>query len=589
MSKVQGNALDLGILRRMLGLSRKYRTQFYLTITLIIVLSVLAAVQPFLISKMIDSSSGDGDLVGLKSWFYLLIVLLVLEVAIIIVQTYAANWIGQQIVRDLRVTLFKKITDFRLKYFDNTTVGTMVTRVMSDIDTVNQAFSAGIIVIIGEVLKLVFILGFMFYINWKFTLIVLIPIPILVWGTNIFKNAIKKSFQQVRTEVSKLNTFVQEHIVGMNIVQIFNREKKEYEKFESINKRHRDAHIASIWAYSVFFPVVEILSAISIGLLIFWAVIDFDVDDQSTHNVFAQVVAFILYIFMLFRPIRQLADRFNQLQMGMVGAERVFKILDTEAQISETDHPVKSELNGNIEFKDVWFAYNEPDWILQGLSLDIKQGEMVAFVGATGAGKSTVLNLLSRFYEYQKGEILIDGTDIRSLSLSDLRDGIAVVMQDVFLFSGSILENITLNNPDIKMEDVIAASQAVGAHSFIEQLPDGYNFDVKERGAMLSAGQRQLISFIRAYLYQPKILILDEATSAVDTESEILIQNAQKVITKGRTSIVVAHRLSTVTQADRIIVLEKGKIIEMGNHQELLAKNGQYRKLYDLQINANSI
>jgi len=587
MSKVTGKAFDMDILKRMLKLATKYRSRLVLNILLIIIISILGSLNPFLIAKMIDSSNNLQEGSVLQKWFMLIISLLVLKVFLTVVQTYSANWIGQHIVRDLRVTLYEKISGFGLKYFDNTPVGTLVTRVVSDIETINQAFSSGIIVITGELLQIFFILGFMFFINWKFTLMVLIPIPLLILATRIFKNAIKKSFQDVRTEVSKINTYVQEHIVGMNIVQIFNREDKEFERFQEINRRHRDAHIKSIWAYSVFFPVVEILTAISVGLLIFWAVLDFDVDDIATHNVFSEVIAFILYIFMLYRPIRQLADRFNQLQLGMVGAERVFAILDENAEMVNSTNEVDVELKGGISIKDVSFAYNSPDWILQDLNIEIAPGEMIAFVGSTGAGKSTILNLLGRFYEFQKGSIALDGTDIREISINSLRSNIAVVLQDVFLFSGSIKENITLNNPDYTMEEVVMAAKAVGAHEFIMKLPGGYDFDVKERGAMLSVGQRQLISFIRAYIYQPRILILDEATSSVDSESEELIKKAQKILTKGRTSIVVAHRLSTVTEADRIIVLEKGRIIEQGKHEELIEKNGHYKKLYDLQINVS--
>ncbi|MFT4660038.1 MAG: ATP-binding cassette subfamily B multidrug efflux pump [Patiriisocius sp.] len=587
MSKITGKAFDMDILKRMLSLAKGYKKQLIITMLLILAVSTLSSVRPYLISRMIDLAILTKDHLLVRNMFILVVIVLLGHVLLSIAQGYYSNWIGQQIVRDMRVTLFRKINGFKLKYFDTTPVGTLVTRVISDIETINQAFSSGILVIVGELLTIIFVLGFMFFLNWKFTLMVLIPIPLLVLATRIFKNAIKKSFQDVRTEVSVINTFVQEHIVGMNIVQIFNREEKEFEKFQEINKRHRGAHIKSIWAYSVFFPVVEILSAVSVGLLIFWAVLDFDVDDSATHKIFSDVVAFILYIFMLYRPIRQLADRFNQLQMGMVGAERVFKILDEDAVMANEGEGTEMTLKGKIDIVDVSFAYNEPDWILQDLNIEINPGEMIAFVGSTGAGKSTILNLLGRFYEFQKGEILLDDIDIRKIGINSLRQNIAVVLQDVFLFSGSIMDNITLKNPEYTLDVVIEAAKEVGAHEFIMKLPGGYDFDVKERGAMLSVGQRQLISFIRAYVYKPRILILDEATSSVDSESEELIKNAQRILTKGRTSIVVAHRLSTVIEADRIIVLEKGRIIESGKHQELLEKDGHYKKLYDLQISHN--
>ena len=420
----------------------------------------------------------------------------------------------------------------------------------------------------------------MLYTDWRLTLISLIPIPLLIITTSVFKKIIKKAFQQVRTQVSRLNAFVQERVTGMKIIQIFNREEVEMSHFEQMNKLHRNAHIRTVWAYSIFFPVVEMLSAASIALLVWWGTKGV----IAGYTTLGSLMAFILYIYMLYRPIRQLAERFNDLQMGMVSSERVFKVLDTEAFIENKGTFVKDKLDGIIEFKNVWFAYEDEDYVLKNINFSVKQGETVAFVGATGSGKTSTINLLGRFYEFQKGEILIDGVQLRDYELKGLREKMAVVLQDVFLFSDTIYNNITLNNPEISEEAVIAASKKVKAHDFISKLPGAYHYDVKERGGMLSVGQRQLIAFIRAYVHQPSILILDEATSSIDTESELLIQNAIDVLTENRTSIVIAHRLSTIQKADKIIVLEKGEIIEQGNHQELLAQNGQYKKLFELQF-----
>ena len=408
----------------------------------------------------------------------------------------------------------------------------------------------------------------------------LIPIPILLWATNVFKDYIKLAFQDVRNEVAKLNAFVQEHITGMFIVQIFNREKQEMNKFQTINARHRDAHLRTVFANSVFFPVVEVLSALSIALLIWWG----SNEVLKGTVTYGNLVAFILYIYMLFRPIRQLADRFNTLQMGMVASERVFKILDTEAQIEGSGKNLTPEISGDISFKDVHFAYNNEDWVLKGISFDVKKGQKIAIVGATGAGKSSIINLLSRSYEYNEGSISIDGTELRDFDPNYLSRQVGVVLQDVFLFSDSIYNNITLNNPKISLEEVRTAAIKVGAHRFIDKLPEGYDFNVKERGGMLSVGQRQLLAFIRAYIYNPSILVLDEATSSVDTETEQMINEAIEFITKDRTSIIIAHRLATVQYADLIIVMDQGKIVEKGSHQELLRKDGEYKKLYDLQF-----
>jgi len=509
-----------------------------------------------------------------------MIVLLVVEAILQFYQTYWANWLGQTIIKDIRVELYQRLMSFKLKYFDRTAIGTLVTRTVSDIETIANIFAQGVLVIVGDILKLVAVVAFMLSVDWLLTLITLIPIPILIVATNIFKRVIKKAFQDVRTQVARLNAFVQERITGMKIIQIFNREKVEMSHFEKVNKLHRDAHIQTVWAYSIFFPVVEMLSAASLALLVWWGTKGV----LSGFTTLGNLMAFIMYIYMMYRPIRQLADRFNTLQMGMVSSERVFKILDTDAFIENKGTLKKDYLEGNIAFKNVWFAYVDEDYVLKDISFTAKKGETIAFVGATGSGKTSTINLLGRFYEFNKGEIEIDGHPIRDYDLGNLRRKMSLVLQDVFLFSDTIFNNITLNNPKITEEEVMAAAKKVGVHDFIMSLPGGYHYDVKERGGMLSVGQRQLISFIRAYVHNPSILVLDEATSSIDTASEELIQNATDILTEGRTSIVIAHRLSTIQKADRIIVMEEGRIIEEGNHQELLAKGGHYKKLFELQF-----
>ena len=577
---VTGKAFDLGLLLRILKYVKPYRKTFVLTGFLTLLLAVLAPARPYLILITIDEYVIVPNPEGLQFMVMILISILTLEAIVQFVQTYLANWVGQSVIRDMRVHTYRKITGFRLKYFDNTAIGTLVTRAVSDIETIADIFSQGILIIIGDILKLVVVILLMFYTDWRLTLICLASLPILIIATNIFKNYIKRAFQDVRTEVSKLNAFVQERITGMNIVQIFNRETIELERFKEINKRHRNAHIRTVFANAVFFPVVEVLSAVSLALLIWWGSSGM-IDGSVTFGV---LTAFLLYIYMLFRPIRQLADRFNVLQLGMVSAQRVFRVLDTDSQIANEGSRPASDIKGNLSFRNVWFAYNNEDWVLKNLNFDVAQGETIAFVGATGAGKTSVINLLSRFYEFNLGEIRIEGHDLREFELNDLRRNIGVVLQDVFLFSDTIYNNITLRNPEISKEQVIEAAKIVKAHDFICKLPGKYDYNVMERGAMLSVGQRQLIAFIRAYVYNPKILVLDEATSSVDTESEALIQYAIEKLTENRTSIVIAHRLATIQKADRIIVLDHGEIVEMGNHQELLRQNGHYKNLYELQF-----
>lgn len=551
--------------------------------SLIILLAILGPLRPFLIDQMIQGPIRTGDAQSLLNWTLLIVSLLVAESILQFYQTYSANMLGQNVILDIRIKLFRHLSGFRLRYFDKTPIGRLVTRAVSDIETISEVFASGILIIFGDILKLLIVIGFMFYLNWVFTLVVLIPVPILLFATRLFKNAIEKAFKKVRTQVSRLNTFVQEHIQGMSIVQVFGREEEEERRFKVINAEHRKAHIDSVWAYSIFFPVVEILSSISMAFLILYGMRAVG-HEPDPYSLIGDVFAFTLYIHMLYRPIRQLADRFNVLQMGMVGAERVMEVFDTEAKLEGTENRTDVALSGDIVFDDVWLAYNEEDFVLKGISLTVKKGQNVALVGSTGAGKTSIINLIGRFYEFQKGRVLLDGVDIRSIEPSHLRSHLAVVQQDVFLYSDTIEGNITLGNPNISTEEVIEGAKAVGAHEFIMRLPLQYQTQVAERGRLLSVGQRQLISFIRAYVHQPDILILDEATSSIDSESEALIQRAQEYITRGRTSIVIAHRLSTIKRADMIYVMDKGRIVEQGKHEELLETGGIYKRLYDLQF-----
>lgn len=500
-------------------------------------------------------------------------------------RAYWSNLLAQNIIKDLRKNLFKKIVSFRIRFFDKTPVGALVTRVVSDLEAITDVFSSGIIEITGNIISLVFILTLMFSTNWELSLMTLIPIPILLITTKIFAKAMKKSFQLERKQVTKLNTFVQERINGMGIVQIFNRQEKEFENFEKINAGHKKAHINAVWANSIFFPAVEMLSSLSIAFLLVWGALQVsDQNEQEIAMMYGQIIAFTLWIYQLYRPIRMLADKFNVLQRGLVRAERIFEIINTNDHL-EQGGKVNVDFGQTIKFKDVSFAYKEPNEVIKNINFDIKPGEMVAFVGATGAGKTTIANLMARFYDYSKGTIYIGKTSLKEISLIELRKNISIVLQDVILFSDSIHNNITLGDESISRKKVEEAATAVGAIDFINSLPNGFDFNIGERGSILSIGQRQLLSFIRAYIYNPHILILDEATSSIDSESEKLIQHATKKLTSGRTSIVIAHRLSTISRADKIIVMEHGEIIEMGSHNELLRNtNGHYKKLYDKQF-----
>jgi len=587
MSKITGDAFNVSLLKRVFQYVKPYRAIFIWSVVLTILLAFIAPVRPFLIKYTLDNYVLKGHYSGLLMMTIVMLVLLVLQSVIQYSHTLLTNTLGQSAIRDLRINVFNHITRLRLKFFDKTPIGQLITRTVSDLETISDIFSEGLIVIIGDILQVIAIIGVMFYADWMLTLVVLLPMPLLVLATSVFQKSIKAVFQEVRTEVSNLNTYLQEHITGISIIQYFAREEQEYRKFKKINSRYRDANIRSNWYYSIFFPVVEVISAMSLGLLVWYGAKSILAKPLDVTP--GTIAEFILYIGMLFKPIRELADKFNTLQMGMVGAERVFKVLDTQELTVNEGTYAPAKMNGAIRFERVWFAYTNENYVLKDLSFEVKAGQTVAMVGATGAGKSSTINILNRFYEIQKGEIKIDGINIEEYELSFLRNNIATVLQDVFLFSDTIYHNITLNNPSITMDEVVDAAQKVGAHDFIERLPGGYQYNVMERGATLSAGQAQLISFIRALVYNPSILVLDEATSSVDTETEMLIQTAIDRLMKGRTSIVIAHRLSTIQKADQIIVLDKGEIKEIGSHQELLKLDGYYKRLYDLQFNSVGI
>jgi len=585
MAKVTGKAYDINLLKRVFKYVKPYKGIFTWSVILTIILAALAPTRPFLIQYTVDKFILNNDKAGLINFSLLMLGLLLVQTVVQYYHTFLTNRLGQSTIKGLRIDVFNHISKLKLSYFDRTPIGQLITRTVSDLETIADIFSEGLIMIIGDILQLIALIGVMIWTDWKLSLIVLTPMPLLILATYIFKESIKSAFQEVRTQVSQLNTFLQEHISGMNITQYFAREDQEMKKFKEINAKHRDANIRSNWYYSIFYPVVEIISAMSIGLLV-W----FGSKSIMEHNISpGVVVAFIMYINMMFRPIRELADKFNTLQMGMVGAERIFTVLDTKEEEDNSGVSVPDKVDGKIEFENVWFAYNEEKWVLKGISFEVKPGETLALVGATGAGKSSIINLLNRFYSINKGAIKLDGKDIREYDLNFLRSQIGTVIQDVFLFSDTIQNNISLTNPDIASEEIINAAKEAGADDFIKRLPGEYNYNVMERGATLSSGQAQLISFIRAMVYNPKILVLDEATSSVDTETEYLIQQTIQKLMKGRTSIVIAHRLSTIQNADKIIVLDHGEIKEMGSHQELLKQNGYYKKLYDLQFNSSGI
>ncbi|SHM82033.1 ABC transporter ATP-binding protein [Polaribacter sp. KT 15] len=582
MANKTGNAFDMDIFLRLMSFAKRYKRNFIIASTSTILLAGVALLTPIILKKTVDVYITNKDTEGLINSILLMLGVLMIEVVLRFTFIYYANWVGQHIIRDIRAKIFRHILQFRMSYFDKNSVGKLVTRVVSDIETIAAFFSSGVFTIVSDVLQMFAVIVVMFIINWKLAFIAIAVLPILVYATKVFQKAIKATFQEVRNQVSNLNGFVQERVTGMKIVQLFNRENIEYNNFKEINNKHKDAYIKTIWYFSIFFPIAEILSSIGIGLIVWFGskqVIDGAVPGPGT------VMAFVQMAQMLFRPLRQIADKFNQLQMGIVSGERVFKIIDTESTISKNGTIEAKNLKGTINFENVKFSYVAGEEVLKGIDLKVKNGQTIAIVGATGAGKSTIINLLNRFYEIDSGVIKIDDISIDAYKLQSLRDQVAVVLQDVFLFSDSILNNITLKDDTISKEEVEKAAKQIGIHDFIMTLPGGYNYNVKERGAMLSSGQRQLIAFLRAYVSKPSILILDEATSSVDAHAEQMIQFATETITKDRTSIVIAHRLATIKQADKIIVMDKGLIVEEGTHIELLEKEeGYYKNLYDKQF-----
>jgi len=579
-----GNAFDIGLFKRLISFTKPYRGTFYFVAISAILIAVVAIGMPYLIKVAIDQHIVPKEYDGFLNVILMMVGVLIADVLLQLSFIYYANWLGQQVIRDLRLKLFDHMLSFKMKYFDTSAVGKLVTRAVSDIETIASIFSQGLFVIISDLLKMVVVLGFMAFSSWKLTLIALIVMPFILYATRVFQKAMKKAFEEVRSQVSNLNSFVQERVTGMKIVQIFNREKIEYEQFKEINDKHRNAWVKTVWYNSIFFPIAEMSSSITIGLIVYIGVV-MNIGAEVNMVEIGTIVMFIDLSQKLFRPLRQIADKFNTLQMGMVAANRVFNILDTDSQIEDAGEKIAQDLKGDIEFKNVDFGYVENELVLKDLSFKVNAGETVAIVGATGAGKSTIINLLSRFYEINAGEILIDSASAKAYDLKSLRSQIAVVLQDVFLFADTISNNITLQDESITEQDVIAAAKKIGVDRFISTLPNGYQYNVKERGVMLSSGQRQLIAFLRAYVSNPSILILDEATSSIDAHSEQLIQEATDIITKGRTSIIIAHRLATIKKADKIIVMDAGRIMEIGTHSELLEKeNGYYRNLYEVQF-----
>jgi ATP-binding cassette subfamily B protein len=575
-----GKTFDFQIIKRLYGFIQPYRFRFWFLVFLILCMAGISPVVPLLIRYTLDHYLGltfQSDLLRMLGW---MLGALLLQTGLQFSTSYLAGYLGQTVIRDIRIQLYEKIVNLRLAFFDTTPIGRLVTRTVSDIETLNDVFSEGLASIAGDLLQLFLILGVMFYADWRLTLIIIATVPFMVFSTYVFKEYIKKSFNEVRTAVANLNSFVQEHISGMLIVQMFHAEKQELAKFNRINEEHRDANIRGILAYSVFFPVADVIAAIGTGLVV-WAASTYIVKEEMGVGT---LTAFIMFINLFYRPIRMLADRFNTLQMGIVSTERILTLLDSTDYIQNNGTIQADHIEGKIEFSEVTFAYQEPEWVVKKVSFTVEAGKTCAIVGATGAGKSSIIGLLGRLYDCQSGEIYIDGVSLTSYEIGSLRKNIAVVLQDVFLFSSSIAYNIHLGDESITQEKMIEAAKAVGVHDFILSLPGGYDYEVKERGATLSVGQRQLISFVRALVHNPKIIVLDEATSSVDSETEVLIQQAISTLMKGRTAVVIAHRLSTIRNSDQILVMDKGEIKERGTQDELLALDGLYAQLYHLQF-----
>ena len=584
---MKAKAFDILVFKRILKYTKPYQWRFNSVVIFAVSLSLFAALRPYLLKQTVDEYIKTHDPQGLLFYVIMMGLVLLAEVFSQFYFVLWANWLGQDIIKDIRVKLFRHMLAFRMKYYDNAPVGQLVTRSVSDIEQIAKIFSQGLFMIISDLLKMFVVLFFMFYMNWKLTWIVIAAMPVLIFFTRIFQRKMQVAFEEVRNQVANMNTFVQERVTGMKIVQLFNREEIEAQKFSDINDKHRVAWVRTILYNSIFFPIADIISSLTLGFVVLYG--GFNILNGDQFTTFGDLFSYTMFIGMLFNPLRQIADKFNEMQMGMIAANRVFDILDTDDQIQDTGVLEAPKFEGRIQFQDVHFSYIEGEEIIKGIDLEVNVGETVAIVGATGAGKSTIINLLNRFYEIDSGTIFIDGHSITDYSLSSMRKQIAVVLQDVFLFADTILNNITLSNPSIAKADVIEAAKKIGVHDFIMSLPNDYDYDVKERGVMLSSGQRQLIAFLRAYMSNPSILILDEATSSIDTHSEELIQKATETITEGRTSIVIAHRLATIIKADKIVVMDKGLIVEQGTHNELVSiENGYYKKLYDSQFQVES-